>query len=70
MGLGDGNTHFSFGSLIEFPVGLVESRLTEGFVEVQLFIVLARNFPELNQNQNFLEFGFDWVKQARNVSRA
>ena len=67
MGMGDGNTHFSFGNLIEFPVGPVESGLTEGFIEVQPFIVLARDFPELNQSQIFLEFGFDWVKQARNV---
>ena len=65
--MGDGNTHFSFGNLIEFPVGPVESGLTEGFIEVQPFIVLARDFPELNQSQIFLEFGFDWVKQARNV---
>ena len=67
MGMGDGNTHFSFGNLIEFPVGPVESGLTEGFLEIQPFIVLARDFPEFNQSQVFLEFGFDWVKQARNV---
>jgi hypothetical protein len=67
MGLGDGNTHFSFGNLIEFPVGPVESGLTEGFIEVQPFIVLARDFPEFNQSQIFLEFGFDWLKQVRNV---
>ena len=67
MGMGDGNTHFSFGNLIEFPVGPVESGLTEGFIEIQPFIVLARDFPEFNQSQVFLEFGFDWVKQIRNV---
>ena len=67
MGMGDGNTHFSFGNLIEFPVGPVESGLTEGFLEIQPFIVLARDFPEFNQSQVFLEFGFDWVKQIRNV---
>ena len=67
MGMGDGNTHFSFGNLIEFPVGQVESGLTEGFLEIQPFIVLARDFPEFNQSQVFLEFGFDWVKQIRNV---
>ena len=48
MGMGDGNTHFSFGNLIEFPVGPVESGLTEGFLEIQPFIVLARDFPEFN----------------------
>ena len=67
MALGDGNTHFSFGNLIELPVGPVENGLTEGFIEVQPFIVLARDFPELNQSQIFFEFGFDWVDQVRNV---
>ena len=67
MGLGDGNTHFSFGTLTELPVGSLENGLTEGFFEVQPFIVLARDFPELNQSQIFFEFGYDWVKQIRNV---
>ena len=67
MGLGDGNTHFSFGNLIEIPVGPVGNGLTEGFIEVQPFIILARDFPELNQSQIFFEFGFDWVDQIRNV---
>ena len=67
MGLGDGNTHFSFGNLIEIPVGPVGNGLTEGFIEVQPFIILARDFPELNQSQIFFEFGFDWVDQVRNV---
>ena len=67
MALGDGNTHFSFGNLIELPVGPVANGLTEGFIEVQPFIVLARDFPELNQSQIFFEFGFDWVDQVRNV---
>ena len=67
MGMGDGNTHFSFGNLIELPVGPVESGLTEGFIEIQPFMVLARDFPEFNQSQVFIEFGFDWVKQIRNV---
>ena len=70
MGLGDGNTHFSFGNLIELPVGSVENELTEGFFGVQHFIVVARDFPELNQSQIFFEFGFDWVKQVRNVSES
>ena len=67
MGLGDGNTHFSFGNLIEIPVGPVGNGLTEGFIEVQPFIILARDFPKLNQSQIFLEFGVDWVAQIRNV---
>ncbi len=67
MGLGDGNTHFSFGSLIELPAGPVDRGLTEGFLEVQPFAVLARDFPNLNQSQIFVELGYNWTDQIRNV---
>ena len=67
MALGDGNTHFSFGTLVELPVGTVGNGLTEGVTEVQPFIVLARDFPKLNQSQIFVEFAFNWVDQTRNV---
>ena len=67
MGLGDGNTHFSFGNLIELPVGPVDDGLTEGFLEVNPFIVLARDFPESNQSQIFVELGFNWAEKIRTV---
>jgi hypothetical protein len=58
---------FLFRNLIEFPVGPVGSGLTEDFIKLHPFIVLSWDFPELNQSQIILEFGFDCVKQARNV---
>jgi hypothetical protein len=67
MGLGDGNTHFSLGNLIELPVGPVKNGLTEGFLEVQPFAVLARDFPESNQSQIFVELGFNWAEKIRTV---
>ncbi len=67
MGMGDGNTHFSFGNLIELPVGPVANGLTEGFLEVQPFAVLARDFPDLNQSQVFVELGFNWADRIRSV---
>tara|TARA_B100000686_G_C16795368_1_gene981901 strand:- start:3555 stop:4397 length:843 start_codon:yes stop_codon:yes gene_type:complete len=68
MGLGDGDTHFSLGSLAEIPIGSVESGLSDGFLEIQSFIVLAHDFPNYNQSQIFIEFGFNWIDQIRNVS--
>ena len=65
MALGDGNTHFSFGTLIELPVGAVNKKLTEGFMEIQPFVVLARDFPKFNQSQIFIELGFNWKDQLR-----
>lgn len=67
MGLGDGNTHFSLGNLIELPVGPVDNGLTEGFLEVHPFAVLARDFPDVNQSQVFVEFGFNWAEKIRSV---
>ncbi|MEK9630026.1 MAG: hypothetical protein VW455_13530 [Nitrospinota bacterium] len=67
MALGDGNTHFSFGNLIELPVGPVDNGLTDGFLEVQPFVVLARDFPQFNQSQIFAEFGFSWADKIRDT---
>ena len=67
MGLDDGHTHFAFGNLIELPVGPVDNGLTEGFLEVQPFVVLARDFPEINQSQIFVELGFNWGEKTRSV---
>ena len=67
MALGDGNTHFSFGSLVELPTGPVDNGLTDGFLEWNQFIILARDFPDLNQSQIFVEFGFNWVDLIRTL---
>ena len=67
MGLGDGNTHFSFGNLIELPVGPVKYGLTDGFIEEQPFVVLAKDFPTLNQSQDFDEKGYNWADQIRSA---
>ena len=67
MALGDGNTHFSFGSLVELPTGPVDKGLTDGFLEWNQFIIFARDFPDLNQSQIFVEFGFSWVDRVRTL---
>ena len=68
MAMGDGNTHFSFGTLVEFPVGAVDNKLSEGLIQIQPFAVLARDFPKLNQSQIFFELGFNLADQIRNTS--
>ena len=65
MALGDGNLHASLGAFVEFPTGSVDDGLTEGFLEWKPFVVLARDFPQWNQSQIFLEFGFNWVDRMR-----
>ena len=65
MALGDGNTHFSFGALVELPTGSVGDGLTSGFLELKPFAILARDFPQWNQSQIFMEFGFNWVDRIR-----
>ena len=68
MAIGGGNTHFSFGTLVELPVGAVDNGLTDGLVQIQPFAIFARDFPKLNQSQVFLELGFNLTDQIRNVS--
>lgn len=65
MGLGDGNTHFSLGTLVEFPTGQADNGLTGGFLEWTPFAVLARDFPQWNQSQIFVEFGYNGVNRIR-----
>ncbi len=68
MALGDGNTHFSLGTLVEIPTGPVDNGLTEGSLEWSQFAILARDFPQWNQSQLFVEFGFNWVDRVRTPS--
>ena len=65
MALGDGNFHASLGALVELPIGSVDDGLTGGFLEWKPFGIVARDFPEWNQSQIFLEFGFNWVDRTR-----
>ena len=65
MALGDGNMHCSLGSLLEFPVGSLENGLNEGFLEWKTFFILARDFPQWNQSQLFMEIGFNWLDRIR-----
>nr|NIV06662.1 hypothetical protein [candidate division Zixibacteria bacterium]NIW78454.1 hypothetical protein [Calditrichia bacterium] len=69
MALGDGNTHFAFGTLVEFPTGPVDNGLTDGFLEWKQFVILARDFPRWNQSQLFVELGFNWVDRIRTPSQ-
>ena len=65
MGLGGGNTHFSMGTLFEFPTGSVDDGLTDGLLEWNPFVVLAQDFPNWNQSQIFLELGYSGVERIR-----
>ncbi len=68
MGLGDGNTHFSIGTLVEIPTGTVDNGLTEGILEWNPFMVLARDFPGWNQSQIFFELGYIHSNRVRFAS--
>ena len=48
-------------------MGPVQNGLTDGFLEVHPFMVLAKDFPALNQSQIFIEMGFNWADQVRSA---
>jgi hypothetical protein len=49
---------------VEFPVGDVNKDLSEGFMEYQPALILARDFPELHHTQFFTEIGASFLKRA------
>ena len=60
MNITDSNYHAAVGFEIEFATGNINNELTEGFNEYEPFVILAKDFPLLNNNQIFtrLSVGF------------
>jgi hypothetical protein len=60
MNIADSNYHVAVGFEIGFAAGNINKELTEGFNEYEPFVILAKDFPELNNSQVFtrLSVGF------------
>jgi hypothetical protein len=53
---------------IELPLANVNQGLTEGFLEYQPAVVLARDFPRLHHTQVFAEIGLTFVQRVKRPS--
>jgi hypothetical protein len=50
---------------IQLPVGDVNKELSEGLLEYEPAVILARDFPELHHTELFTEIGADLVQRVR-----
>ena len=60
MNIVESNYHATVGFEIGFAAGNIDKELTEGFIEYEPYVILAKDFPELNNSQIFtrLSVGF------------
>jgi hypothetical protein len=64
MNLGGSSFHIAPRFTIQVPVGDVNKGLSEGFLEYEPAVILARDFPELHHTQFFTEIGASWVQRV------
>lgn len=65
MNINDQLLHFSFGADLGIPVGDVDNELGEGFIEYEPFIILAKDIPEWNYTQIFLQMSLGIVDRVK-----
>lgn len=63
MNVGDSLFHIAPRFSIQVPLGDVNKDLSEGFLEYEPALILARDFPELHQTQIFTEIGASFVQR-------
>ncbi len=59
------NTHAAVGLGVSLPVASPEKELSDGFVEFEPYILLARDFPERNHLQLFTQVSLGLVRRAK-----
>ena len=70
MNIGDSMFHIAPRFSMEIPLGDVNKGLTEGFMEYQPAIILARDFPQFHDAQLFTEIGISFVQRVKRPSEA
>ena len=66
MSIGESNYHAAIGLEIGISTGNINKELTEGFTEYEPFLILAKDFPELNNSQIFTRLGVGFVDRTQN----
>ena len=65
MNMRRSNFHSAVGFEVTLPTGSVEKELSEGFIEYEPYLIIARDFPKLNNLQIFSQVGVGFVQRAR-----
>jgi hypothetical protein len=55
---------------VEVPLGNVNKGLSEGFMEYQPGVILARDIPQLHRTQVFTEIGVNFVQRVKRPTEA
>jgi hypothetical protein len=64
MNMRRSNFHSAIGFEVTFPTGNVEKELGEGFIEYEPYVIVARDFPKLNNMQIFSQVGVGFVQRV------
>ena len=70
MNIGDSLFHIAPRFSIRVPLGDVNQGLSEGFLEYEPAVIVARDFPELHHTQLFTEIGASFVQRVRTPADA
>lgn len=63
MNVGGSSFHIAPRFSLEVPLGDVNRELSEGFLEYEPAVILAKDFPELHRTQFFTEIGAGFVQR-------
>jgi len=64
MNIRRSNFHSAVGFEVTVPTGSVKKNLSEGFIEYEPYLIVARDFPKLNHMQIFSQVGVGFVQRA------
>jgi hypothetical protein len=70
MNVGGSLFHIAPRFSVEVPIGDVNQDLSEGFLEYEPAVIMARDFPELHRAQLFTEIGASFVQRVNRPSDA
>jgi hypothetical protein len=70
MNIGGSLFHIAPRFTLQAPVGDVNKDLSEGFMEYEPAVILARDFPELHRTQVFTEIGASFVQRVNAPANA
>ncbi|MGD0411544.1 MAG: hypothetical protein ABSC18_07545 [Verrucomicrobiota bacterium] len=70
MNIGGSLFHIAPRFTLQAPVGDVNKDLSEGFMEYEPAVILARDFPELHRTQVFTEIGAGFVQRVNAPANA
>jgi hypothetical protein len=70
MNIGDSSFHIAPRFSIEVPAGDVNRDLSQGFIQYEPSVILAKDFPEFHHTQFFTEIGASLVQRVKTPAAA